>query len=294
VRCPSLSMAVLVSCLLHGGVVLIARVTGRALSQHSVLRAELVEQREEAPPVPDIRPAPPLRSEPPPARPPARPKVPPRRREGPGPAAPPLSRGTDREPPAPIAAPPRQAPLEPERTPAAAAAVSGTPAPVVVEAPAAGGGHAARVDAVDAGAAAKDTTGPPAGVEMGAAGPVASHGPGPGGGPSHAALAPGAPVPAAESGPDVTSWARPRGGYQVRPGYPAHVRRLGLQGVTLLRVHVLADGRVGDISVETSAGHPDLDRAAAEAVRQWRFEPGRRGDQAVAMWVLLPVEFRLR
>jgi len=56
---------------------------------------------------------------------------------------------------------------------------------------------------------------------------------------------------------------------------------------------VLADGRIGDVLVERSAGHPDLDQAATEAVRRWRFEPARRGDDAVAMWVLLPVEFRL-
>jgi protein TonB len=92
----------------------------------------------------------------------------------------------------------------------------------------------------------------------------------------------------------VTQYARPQGGYQVRPTYPVAPRRLGIQGTTLLRVHVLADGRIGDVLVEKSAGHPELDEAAADAVRRWRFEPARRGAEAVAMWVLLPVEFRLR
>jgi protein TonB len=46
--------------------------------------------------------------------------------------------------------------------------------------------------------------------------------------------------------------------------------------------------------VKKSAGHPDLDAAAADAVRRWRFEPARRGDEPVAMWVLLPVEFKLQ
>jgi periplasmic protein TonB len=92
----------------------------------------------------------------------------------------------------------------------------------------------------------------------------------------------------------VTRVARPSGGYQVRPSYPSSARRLNVQGTTLLRVHVLADGRVGDIDVEQSAGHPDLDQAATDAVRRWRFEPARRGEQAVAMWVRLPVEFRLK
>lgn len=92
----------------------------------------------------------------------------------------------------------------------------------------------------------------------------------------------------------ITQWARPQGGYQVYPRYPALARRLGIQGTARLRVQVLADGHVGQIVVESSAGHPDLDRAATDAVRQWRFEPARRGAEAVATWVLLPVQFQLK
>ena len=113
---------------------------------------------------------------------------------------------------------------------------------------------------------------------------------------------PAPPGPAVASAPSrdtgatgaVTRVARPQGGYQVRPGYPASARRLGIQGVTLLKVHVLIDGRVGDVVVQETAGHPDLDQAATDAVRRWRFDPARRGDDPVAMWVLLPVEFRLK
>jgi periplasmic protein TonB len=79
----------------------------------------------------------------------------------------------------------------------------------------------------------------------------------------------------------------------VYPSYPATARRSGVQGTTHLRVQVLADGRVGEIVVEVSAGHPDLDRAATDAIRRWHFEPARKGADAVATWVLLPVEFRL-
>ena len=92
----------------------------------------------------------------------------------------------------------------------------------------------------------------------------------------------------------ITQWAHPQGGYQVHPTYPASARRLGIQGTARLKVQVLADGRVGEVLVETSAGHPDLDQAAADAVRQWRFEPARRGTEAVATWVLLPVQFQLK
>jgi protein TonB len=103
-----------------------------------------------------------------------------------------------------------------------------------------------------------------------------------------------APLATASRTEAPTELARPKGGYQVRPSYPSTARRLGAQGTTLLKVHVLADGRVGEVVVQESAGHSDLDRAAADAVRQWRFDPARRGSEAVAMWVLLPVEFRLR
>ena len=107
-------------------------------------------------------------------------------------------------------------------------------------------------------------------------------------GPKVAAISP-SPAP----GPGATQTARPRGGYQVMPTYPATARRLGAQGTTLLRVLVQDDGRVGDIQIQRSAGHPDLDRAATDAVRRWRFDPARKGAEAVAIWVLLPVEFHL-
>ena len=93
---------------------------------------------------------------------------------------------------------------------------------------------------------------------------------------------------------EVTRAARPRGGYQVIPSYPPSARREGIEGTTLLRVLVLADGHVGEVTVKKSAGHQDLDQAATDAVRQWRFDPARKGADAVAMWVLLPVEFHLK
>jgi protein TonB len=59
-------------------------------------------------------------------------------------------------------------------------------------------------------------------------------------------------------------------------------------------LEVLENGRVGDIQIELSAGHPDLDSAAVEAVKQWRFEPARRGGQAVVVWLRMPVKFVLK
>jgi protein TonB len=102
---------------------------------------------------------------------------------------------------------------------------------------------------------------------------------------------------AAASGPGggtLTAMARPLGGYQHMPTYPESARREGVEGVATLRFQVLIDGSVGTVNVQHSAGHPDLDQAAIEAVKKWRFEPARRGTQAVAVWVTLPVRFELK
>ncbi|MGH7364926.1 MAG: energy transducer TonB [Candidatus Rokuibacteriota bacterium] len=94
-------------------------------------------------------------------------------------------------------------------------------------------------------------------------------------------------------GEGVTSFARPLGGYQTTPHYPESARREGAEGVVTLRFEVLTSGRVGAVQVQRSTGRRDLDRAAVDAIRTWRFEPARRGKEAVAVWVTLPVRFEL-
>jgi protein TonB len=95
------------------------------------------------------------------------------------------------------------------------------------------------------------------------------------------------------SGEALSGLARPLGGYQVKPRYPDSARRAGIQGIALLKLRVLENGKVGQVMIEKTAGHPDLDRAAADAVKKWLFEPARRGKEPVAVWVLLPVQFQL-
>jgi TonB family protein len=96
------------------------------------------------------------------------------------------------------------------------------------------------------------------------------------------------------SGDALSGLARPVSGYQVKPLYPESARKAGAQGITLLKLRVLENGKVGEVQIEQSAGHSDLDMAAADAVRRWVFEPARMGKQPVAVWVLLPVKFELQ
>lgn len=78
------------------------------------------------------------------------------------------------------------------------------------------------------------------------------------------------------------------------PAYPRVARRRGAEGTVLLEVLVTEEGRVDALRVAESSGHDLLDKAALRAVEAWRFRPGRRGDRAVAMRVLVPVRFRLQ
>ena len=87
--------------------------------------------------------------------------------------------------------------------------------------------------------------------------------------------------------------AVPRYGDNARPAYPPLARLRGYQGVVVVFVEVLADGRVGQVEIRRSAGREILDRAALEAVRSWRFEPGRKEGRAVTMSVEVPVRFVL-
>ncbi len=186
--------------------------------------------------------------------------------------APPTPAPRPLTPPRPIETAVPRMPETAESPPPAPAPVAPTPAPAP-PAPAAPTGHGPRVP-VDAPLGATPDARPTQ------SGPRAPAGP--------------APSVAALPSDGVTRTAAPRGGYQVTPSYPTSARRAGIQGTTLLSVFVDADGRVADVVVTQSAGHPDLDAAAADAVRRWRFEPARRGAEAVAIWVLLPIEFRLR
>ena len=76
------------------------------------------------------------------------------------------------------------------------------------------------------------------------------------------------------------------------PTYPALSRRLGEEGRVLLLVRVTPQGVPDGVEVRESSGFARLDEAALAAVRQWRFVPARRGNEAIAASVLVPIIFR--
>jgi protein TonB len=76
--------------------------------------------------------------------------------------------------------------------------------------------------------------------------------------------------------------------------YPAALRDSGVGGVVVLQAFISEEGRVLEAAVTGSSGYTRLDEAALGLVDVMRFSPALNRDREVAVWVELPIEFRIR
>jgi len=80
---------------------------------------------------------------------------------------------------------------------------------------------------------------------------------------------------------------------EVKPKYSEVAMRRKVQGTVQTSAVVLADGKVGDVSITRSLDE-DLDQEAIKAVKQWRFKPATKDGKAVAVEVEIELTFTLR
>lgn len=85
----------------------------------------------------------------------------------------------------------------------------------------------------------------------------------------------------------------PRKLVDARPIYPQAMRDAGLEGVVSLTALIDPEGRVSSVRVIGSPAHPDLGKAAAEAVSQWQFSPTLLNGEAVEVLMNVSVAFSL-
>ena len=83
-------------------------------------------------------------------------------------------------------------------------------------------------------------------------------------------------------------------GQTPAPEYPQSAMRNGDQGTVMVRVEVGTDGVPLSVDVAQRSGSRELDRAAVDAVRQWRFQPAQRDGQPVVGAVTVPIDFKMR
>jgi TonB family protein len=82
---------------------------------------------------------------------------------------------------------------------------------------------------------------------------------------------------------------------QPKPQYTSQAMRAKIQGTVLLECIVQPDGTVGQVRVLRSLDPTfGLDQEAIKAARSWRFKPGSRRGEPVAVLVTIEMAFTLR
>ncbi|RJG21957.1 energy transducer TonB [Massilia cavernae] len=115
------------------------------------------------------------------------------------------------------------------------------------------------------------------------------------------AIAEAVPVPAAVSAPPAPVQAAvPKtisSGVEYieppQPVYPPLSKRLGEQGKVVLKVLVNEKGLAEQVTVQGSSGFPRLDEAGRQAAKRALFKPHLEDGRAVAVFVIVPLNFQL-
>jgi TonB family protein len=74
--------------------------------------------------------------------------------------------------------------------------------------------------------------------------------------------------------------------------YPPMLKDAGVQGTVMMWLFIDAGGRVENFKMQQSSGQAALDQAALEVAALMRFSPALNRDQAVPVWVAIPLTFR--
>jgi protein TonB len=80
--------------------------------------------------------------------------------------------------------------------------------------------------------------------------------------------------------------------YQVKPVYPPLARQARVQGVVVLEAVINKNGAIGSLRVVS--GHPLLNQAALDAVKQWRYEPTLLSSEPIDVITSVTVTFTLQ
>lgn len=93
--------------------------------------------------------------------------------------------------------------------------------------------------------------------------------------------------------PGETKGGQPETVRTIAPEYPESCRSKGIEGSVGLEVSVDAAGRPTDIKIVKSA-HPDLEKAAAAAVKQWLFKPSLVAGKPKAAVYVMTIDFKMK
>ena len=78
----------------------------------------------------------------------------------------------------------------------------------------------------------------------------------------------------------------------VKPVYPEAAKSAGVQGIVIIETVIGTDGAVNEAKVLRSV--PELDKAAIDAVMQWKYTPTLLNGKAVEVIMTVTVTFSLQ
>lgn len=78
------------------------------------------------------------------------------------------------------------------------------------------------------------------------------------------------------------------------PQYPPLPLQAGIEGICVIQGVVDTLGRIVNVKVFKSSGNTLLDEAALIAFKTYEFEPALQHDQPVAVWIRMPIKFKLK
>jgi protein TonB len=97
----------------------------------------------------------------------------------------------------------------------------------------------------------------------------------------------------APPGPAEDTQYHPGGMTGLKRRYPHAALERGWEGTVTLKVHIQADGDIGEVLVVSSSGHDVLDEAAVDLIKEAHATPARRGDKSIDSWVIVPYRFTI-
>lgn len=92
--------------------------------------------------------------------------------------------------------------------------------------------------------------------------------------------------------PDLTNRAEVQRALETE--YPQALRDEGIGGMVRVWFFIDEGGRVQDTQIQESSGHAQLDEAALAVAGVMSFTPALNRDEAVPVWVALPILFQVR
>jgi len=82
---------------------------------------------------------------------------------------------------------------------------------------------------------------------------------------------------------------------EVKPQYTQEAKDAHIEGTVLVETIVQKDGDVGEVKIARSLDPTyGLDKEALKAAKQWKFKPGTKNGEPVAVRVTLEMSFTLK